>query len=130
MRDEAVAAITARGHGGSPRQRERITQMAILCETARLWVSEAASRVERSTLEDGQSAAAYALLARERTELACLEVMALADRAIGTAGHVEGCRADRIRRDLGLYLRQADIDGKFDRATRMLLVAGGKADCL
>ncbi|MGB7408581.1 MAG: acyl-CoA dehydrogenase family protein [Pontixanthobacter sp.] len=134
LRDEAMAAIARRKQQDAPRQRERIATMATLCETMRLWVWEAASRVEYGSGEqtraakDGRSAAAYALLARERTELACLEVMTIADRAMGTAGHAEGCPADRVRRDLGLFLRQADIDGKLDRATQAVIDANGKAD--
>ena len=136
MRDDAVAIVTRRGHADAPRQRDRIARMAMLCETMRLWVLEAATRVEGSdgnenvTSVSASASAAYALLAREQTELGCLEVMMLADRAIGTAGHGDGCRADRIRRDLGLFLRQADIDGKMDRAAQALLAVQGRADAL
>ncbi len=130
LRDEAVATITKRGQAGAPRQRDRIARMATLCETMRLWVLNAATRVEGSTAGEDIAAAAYALLAREQVELGCLEVIALADRAMGTMGHSEGCRADRVRRDLGLFLRQADIDGKLDRAVEGLLTVQGKADAL
>ncbi len=129
LRDEAVRTIVERGQADAPRQSDRMARLAMLCETIRLWVLEAAMRVEGPG-NDPRRGAAYALLAREQTELACLEVIALADRAMGTIGHVDGSRADRVRRDLGLFLRQADIDGKLHRAAGALHDVCGIAENL
>lgn len=130
LRDEVATAIEMRDQQSAPRQRDRIARIAMLSETMRLWIYEAALRVEGKGGGDPAAKAAYALLAREQTELTCLEVMTLANRALGTAAYVEGSRADRVRRDLGLFLRQADIDGKLERATNALLSANGNAELL
>lgn len=60
--------------------------------------------------------AIYVLLAREAVEAACVEVMDLAERAIGTAAHGTAHPVDRMCRDLRFYLRQAALDDKLARA--------------
>ncbi len=129
LRDEVFAMSEKRGHTSDPHQRVRLAELSLHCETARLWITQAAHRVE-SGQGDAQNAAAYALLAREATERACVAAMTVADRALGTAAHAEASRAGRIRRDLGLFLRQADLDGKLDRATTGLLQVAGDATAL
>lgn len=114
---EAVRAHI-RAQEEDPFQLRRLAQIALHAGTAQLWVERAARTVERPGAPP--AAAVTALLAREAVEQACIAGMALADRALGTAVHAEGHPAERIRRDLGLFLRQADLDGKFLRAARAL----------
>ena len=131
IRDEVTTLLADGARSDRPQQRSRLAEIAVACETARLWILEAAQRVEcQDSRKSGESSAAYALLAREMTERICISVMQHADRAIGTAAHELGSRLELLRRDLGLFLRQADPDGKFDRASEALACCQGKADCL
>ena len=61
---------------------------------------------------------AYVLLAREAVERACLSVIETVDRLIGAASFFDGHSAERIRRDLSFFLRQANLDGKRARAAQ------------
>ncbi len=94
----------------------RLADLAIGCETGRLWIDSACRRVEAAGA--GQSEVAYVLLAREAVERASVEGMTIVDRLIGAAGFFATHPADRIRRDLLFYLRQANLDGKSHAAAR------------
>ena len=112
------------GRADDQHQKDRLARMAMACETARLWIESAAMRVEGDP-SDPEGAAAYALLAREATERACLEVVELAERALGMLAHAETTPVDRMRRDLSMFLRQAAPDAKRMRAAEALV----KRDC-
>ncbi|MDT8855730.1 hypothetical protein RNZ50_12030 [Paracoccaceae bacterium Fryx2] len=111
--------ILARGQGGDSDQTGRLAQLVILCHGARLWVEAAALAVESG--RNVAAAVAQGLLAREAVEQACLSGMALAERALGTAAFGASGEADRVRRDLAFFLRQANLDGKRAAAVRHLL---------
>ena len=117
---EVRAMLMRSGRADDPHQRDRIARMAMACETARLWIESAAMRVEGGPA-DPDGAAAYALLAREATERACLEVIEMAERALGMLAHAETAPIDRMRRDLSMFLRQAAPDAKRMRAVEALL---------
>ena len=91
--------------------------------TAQLWVDAASCAVESGARVT--AAVAQALLAREAVERACLAGIAIAERAMGTAAFASTADADRIRRDLGFFLRQANLDGKLAVATRAILDDNG-----
>jgi hypothetical protein len=125
--------LVARSRAGDPHQETRIAAAARACETARLWVDAAAQRVEAGPARnerEKEGAAAYALLAREATEAACITVIDAAERAMGMAAFQEGEPAERIRRDLDLFLRQAAPDAKRSRAARALVAVRGGAEAL
>lgn len=105
---------------GDPHQASRIAGAAIACEGARLWLERACQVVE---CEEGpaEDAAAYALLAREAVESACLTVIDIVDRALGTFAYDTTSPVERIRRDLSVFLRQAAPDAKRMRAARALV---------
>jgi len=133
LHDAMLDHLLARSRAGDPHQEVRIAGAATACETGRLWVESVAQRVEAGPAgsdAEREGAAAYALLAREAVEAACLTVMTAAERAMGMAAYAEGTPAERIRRDLGLYLRQAVPDAKRSRAARALLAGGGRAEML
>lgn len=113
-------ALVRSDRADDPHQRDRIARAAMACETARLWVESAAARIEGEPA-DPDGAAAYALLAREATERACLEVIDLAERALGMLAHAETTPLDRMRRDLSMFLRQAAPDAKRMRAAAALV---------
>jgi alkylation response protein AidB-like acyl-CoA dehydrogenase len=118
-----VGQLTAAGRADDPLQARRIAEAAVACETARLWVTTAALRAEAGG-GDAEGAAAYALLAREATEAACLTVIDTVERALGTAAHDTANPVERLRRDLSLFLRQAAPDAKRARAAARLVSYG------
>lgn len=129
--DELLSELARRGQSDAPIQQVRIAEAAIACESARLWIENAADRVERphgSPAPSGERAAAYALLAREATQAACLGVIGAVEQAVGTAAFMEGAAIERMRRDLGLFVRQAAPDAKRARAVRALTAAGARAE--
>lgn len=126
---EMLARLAAGGRADDPHQARRIAEAALACETARLWITEAAIRAEAAGA-DPAGAAAYALLAREATEAACLTVIDRAERALGTAAHDRANPVERVRRDLSLFLRQAAPDGKRARAAATLVERGALPEAL
>ncbi|WP_349540299.1 acyl-CoA dehydrogenase family protein [Sagittula sp. NFXS13] len=113
----AVSSVEAPGEA----QLHRLARIAGLAHRARLMVEDAAARVEAPAA--GPEAVALSLAAREEVEVACLEGIALADRALGTQSFARGQRAELIRRDLGFFLRQADLDGKLRQVGTALCAA-------
>lgn len=110
----ALTAITAdqlqrRGQDAAPLQAMRLRRMVTACETARLWLWQAADRVERpdAVPEDAEAA----ILARLLTAEEAVALMNAMDQALGAASFATAHPADRIRRDLGFYIRQANPDG-------------------
>lgn len=115
----AEAVRAALDTGAQQAQLHRLARMATLAHGARLLVEDAAMRVERP--DAGQDAVALSLAAREAVERACLDGIAIADRALGTRAFATGEKADRTRRDLSFFLRQANLDGKLDQVAETLL---------
>jgi hypothetical protein len=111
--------ILTRGQAADPHQGERLAQLVIHARTAQLWVDAACTAVESGT--DAPAAVAQALLARQAVESACLAGIAIAERALGTAAFDTTGDADRVRRDLAFFLRQANLDGKLTSATRYIV---------
>jgi hypothetical protein len=115
---------SARGQSEQPQQAERLARLVLLAQTARLWVEASSAAVERAAVTAGDGVAAavtQGLLARQAVETACLEGIALTERAMGTAAFAASSDVDRIRRDLGFFLRQANLDGKLQQAAQALL---------
>ena len=100
--------LRARSQQDAPLQAMRLHRMITACETVRLWLAQAACRIERpaATAADAQTA----ILARLRTTDEAVALLANMDQALGAASFATAHPADRIRRDLGLYLRQAGPD--------------------
>lgn len=122
---EALAEETRKRLGeraSHPLQAARLVELAIAAQGARLWVEAAA---KGATVMDAARASPFdvprVLLARQAVETACQRGITLAERALGTAAFVRGDRIDLIRRDLALFLRQADLDGKMLRAAQALM---------
>jgi len=108
------------GHGDLL-QRRSFALAVVAARTAGLWVRQAA----RLTEDGRPEAAALALMTRGVVEQAGLKVMEIAARTIGTRSFFEDQEVDRITRDLGLYLRQAQPDLAVDRAAAAWL----ETDC-
>ncbi|MGF7154746.1 acyl-CoA dehydrogenase [Novosphingobium gossypii] len=118
---EALVTEVRRAMGETARedpvQRARFAKAVVAMRTAGFWVAEAAQRFA-SGHED---CLAVALLTRGIVEDAGFAVMEAAARILGTRSAFDGERADKIIRDLSLYLRQAGPDYARDQAARRLL---------
>ena len=113
--------IRLRGQDGDPHQIQRLAQVVIHAQTARMWVDAACQMIESGT--DTDAALALVLLAREAVEQACLASVAIGERVMGTAAFRETGDMDRVRRDLAFYLRQANLDGKRAEAARLIIAS-------
>lgn len=121
LAEHARQHILRRGQSDNPLQRARLARLVSHAHTARLWVDASSLAVAQSSQAE---AVPHALLAREAVEQACVAGITLTERIMGTAAFNERSDADRIRRDLAFFLRQADLDGKLDRAAKALLTQG------
>ena len=100
-----------------PIQRARFADAVAATRSAGFWVNEAARRF---ALQHGD-AVAIARLTRGVVEQAGFTVMEAAARILSTQSAFDGERADKIIRDLSLYLRQAGPDHARDEAAKALL---------
>lgn len=100
-----------------PIQRCRLADSVVAVRTAGFWVAEAAQRFASGH----DDAVAIARLTRGIVENAGFAVMEAAARILGTQSAFDGQRADKIIRDLSLYLRQAGPDHARDEAAKALL---------
>jgi alkylation response protein AidB-like acyl-CoA dehydrogenase len=112
--------LIARQRDRDPHQRARFGQAVMAHETARLWVEQAALRACR---EDGSPVAivAYVNLARLAVEAACLDAMRLTQRGLGLQAFMAGHPAERLCRDLAVYLRLPAPDEIMDKAAAFYL---------
>ena len=106
-----------------PYQIARLGQMTLAAENGRLWLESAAEKARAFALIFGGEATAraqseqnareltvYANMVRTAIEQAAMEVMKNAERCVGTRGMLPPEPAERIIRDLRLYLRQPCFD--------------------
>lgn len=119
----AAAQLQQRGQASAPLQSLRLRRMMVACETSRLWLEDAARGVEVPGAS--ASAADPAILARLVVADEAKALLAAMDDALGAASFMQGHPAERIRRDLGFYLRQANPDG-LSQAVMDRMVEGGR----
>ncbi len=103
-----------------PHQQARIGKMAIAIESGNLWLRGAAQLVAGyaqifggypSVLHpQAEQLVAYTNMVRTAIEQICMDVMQLCERIVGTRGLLAPYPAERIIRDLTLYLRQPAFD--------------------
>ena len=118
---DALIAETARGMHPKAREdailRQRFAKAYIAARNARFWVEEAA----RKAAAEADDAITTARIARGVVEDAGLLAIETAARILGTRSAFDGQRADKIARDLSLYLRQAGPDYARDEAAKDIL---------
>jgi alkylation response protein AidB-like acyl-CoA dehydrogenase len=112
--------LRSRGRTGNAFQRMRFGEAVIAWQTAHLWLREAATRAESATAP-GADAIAYVNLARIAAETACLDAIRVVQRSLGVSAFIEGSAAERLARDLSVYLRQPGPDEALDRAAGFCL---------
>ncbi|MAW99831.1 MAG: acyl-CoA dehydrogenase [Sphingomonas sp.] len=114
---QRLRALMSEDARADPVRRARFADCVIAARTAYLWVREAMMRAAR----DGEDMVPFVLATRGVVERSALDVMEGAARLIGTRSAMAGERADKIIRDLSLYLRQAGPDHARDRAAESWL---------
>jgi alkylation response protein AidB-like acyl-CoA dehydrogenase len=111
--------LTGSGAADDPIQRARFAEAVTATRSAALWVEKAAVMAEALDPDS----VPLTLMTRGVVENAGLLVMETVARTIGTRAFFTSNPADRIARDLGLYLRQAMPDQARDRAALAWLSA-------
>jgi alkylation response protein AidB-like acyl-CoA dehydrogenase len=101
--------LVQRERDGDPYQRARVGKALIAQETARLWVARAAIFGEAHD-GDANDIVNTVNLARIAVEIACLDVLRIAQRALGLAAFRRGELSELLLRDLATYLRQPAPD--------------------
>ena len=114
---EAKVTAAGRGAAGDPLPHHRLGEIVLEAETAALWSRAACEAVERGV--DADAAVRITLFAREAVERAADRQSATVERLGGTAIHRRDAALSRTLRDLRLYLRQANLDGKLALATAL-----------
>lgn len=97
--------------------RQRFAKAYIAARSARFWVEEAA----RKAASEADDAITAARIARGVVEDAGLLTIETSARILGTRSAFDGERADKLARDLSLYLRQAGPDYARDEAAKAIL---------
>jgi alkylation response protein AidB-like acyl-CoA dehydrogenase len=97
--------------GKDPHQAARLGAAAMAVETARLWVTQAATIAEAPLgSRVPEQLVAYVNLARLAVEAAALDLMQLVQRSVGLPAFLRPNPIERISRDLATYLRQPGPD--------------------
>jgi alkylation response protein AidB-like acyl-CoA dehydrogenase len=103
--------LQATNRGQDPHQAARIGEAAMAVETARLWVTQAASISDDDVGSRApEQLVAYVNLARLAVEAAALDLMQLVQRSVGLQAFLRPNPIERISRDLATYLRQPGPD--------------------
>lgn len=113
--DDLAVLTERRGFHDDALMQHRLGLVAIEAQTGALWTQAACHSAETGT--DYNSIMSTVLFAREAVEQAAERLMTHAERIGGTALHQRRSRLGRRIRDLRLYLRQAQLDGKLALAT-------------
>ncbi len=120
--DLAMRQLTARGRARDPHQLARMGRVWIARESAVLWLGRSAEAARKSYDEkDNAECVATVNLARIAIETASLEAMTLIERSLGLAAFLHPDPIERIRRDLGTYLRQPAPDDVLTEAAAHIL---------
>jgi alkylation response protein AidB-like acyl-CoA dehydrogenase len=108
--------------GQDPHQAARMGVAAIAIETARLWVTQAATIAEAPLGSRApEQLVAYVNLARLAVEAVALDLMQLVQRSVGLQAFLRPNPIERISRDLATYLRQPGPDRALTDAAAWIL---------
>jgi alkylation response protein AidB-like acyl-CoA dehydrogenase len=108
--------------GQDPHQAARLGRAATAIETARLWVTQAATIAEAPLgSRTPEQLVAYVNLARLAVEAAALDLMQLVQRSVGLQAFLRPNPIECISRDLATYLRQPGPDRALTDAAAWIL---------
>jgi alkylation response protein AidB-like acyl-CoA dehydrogenase len=118
-----------------PYQIARLGQMTLAVENGRLWLESAAAKAQAfapifggdpaATKNGAPELTVYANMVRTAIEQAAMEVMKNAERCVGSRGLLPPEPAERIIRDLRLYLRQPCFDAALAAVGSYFLAGDG-----
>jgi alkylation response protein AidB-like acyl-CoA dehydrogenase len=108
--DLAIDHLVQRNRAGNPHQQARIGRAWIARETARHWISSTARIAEGVEPAPPEAIVAGVNFARIAIESASVEALNLVERSVGLPAFLVGTEIERVRRDLGTYLRQPAPD--------------------
>ena len=109
--DKVMDALTISGRAGDPYQKMRLGKMAILMETAKLWIANAEKVQEnKHSWSSSQSMVNYANMMRSIVLDICEEIISLAEKSVGLKGTMINHPLEKPVRDLRVYLKQAGPD--------------------
>lgn len=109
--DSMLQHLQTLNRNKDPYQRLRIGKVAILMQTGKLWLKEAAEKDKTGGGSDHMARQInFANMMRTLTLEICEEIIALADRAVGIQGLMKDHPLERPIRDLRVYLKQAGPD--------------------
>ena len=132
--------LDTNGRGGDPYQIARLGEIALLAQTAALWIERAAAMSETSLQRDADKVLCdrmveCANMTRLAIERVATKTMGRITAGIGAHGLLQPHRFERVLRDLTIYLRQpapdqtlADVGQSSLRKRR--LSSGGATDGL
>jgi alkylation response protein AidB-like acyl-CoA dehydrogenase len=109
--DATIAHLKATRRANDPHQQHRLGEMATEIATGYAWLDYAAANFACLERHSPTSLIACMNAARGAIERAALNVLELAERAVGMAGMLSPHPLERLMRDLRTYLRQPNPDG-------------------
>ncbi len=109
--DIVIMELTKLERINDPYQNARLGKMAILMESAKLWIYKAA-RIDRGFTMESQKAKKinFANMMRTATIDICEEIMSLSEKCLGVQGLMVNHPLEKKLRDLRVYLKQARPD--------------------
>lgn len=109
--DIVIKDLLKRERTNDPYQKARLGKMAILMESADLWLCRA-EKIERINEVDYSASKRinFANMMRTVTVDICEEIMSLAEKSVGVQGMMKDHPLEKKLRDLRVYLKQAGPD--------------------
>lgn len=109
--DIVLKELKIRQRTSDPYQKMRLGKMAILMQSAKLWILEA-DKIEqnKSNLYSSDHRKNFGNMMRSVSLDICEEIMSLAEKSIGLPGTMKGHPLEKRIRDLRVYLKQAGPD--------------------
>lgn len=117
-----ISQLHERNQMQAPIQATRLREIVSACETAKLWLTAAVEEIERPNA--GPETVPTAILARLNVVREATRLISLVDEALGAASFCTDHPAERTRRDLQFYIRQANPDALGQLALEQIASTG------
>ncbi|SDB63081.1 Acyl-CoA dehydrogenase [Flavobacteriaceae bacterium MAR_2010_188] len=112
----AMAHLTKYNRTSDPYQKMRLGQLAILQETASLWLSRAEDlQANGFEIYENEFRSNFSNMMRLVTSEICLNTIELSEKCVGIQGMMENHPLEKASRDLRVYLKQAGPDEALTR---------------
>lgn len=109
--DSVVAHLNGQQRSNNPYQKMRLGKLAILMETADLWLKKASAIDEDHDADySDREKVNFSNMMRTVTSEICEHTIALAEKSVGIQGVMRDHPLEQLTRDLRVYLKQAGPD--------------------